>query len=107
MADIEIAREHSLGLSAARQIALQWAAQAEEKFALTCRYEQGPAGDLLRFGRPGFDGTLTVSPERFEVSARLDLMFRMFKSDIEGKMLRQFDKLLAPPPGAPAPDTPR
>ena len=45
-------------------------------------------------------------PERFEVSARLGLMFRMFKSDIEGKMLRQFDKLLAPAPGKPAAGTP-
>lgn len=106
MADIKIEREHGLGLPAARQIALKWAAQAEEKFALTCRYEEGQAGDLLRFSRPGFDGTLAVSPERFEVNARLGLMFGLFKADIEGKMLRQFDKLLAPASGKPAAGTP-
>lgn len=103
MADIQINRTHDLGLHEARQIALKWATQAEEKFALSCRYEEGPISDLLRFSRPGFDGTLAVSPERFEVKARLGLMFSLFKADIEGKIVKQFDKLLAPQPDTPAP----
>ncbi|MDQ3060484.1 MAG: polyhydroxyalkanoic acid system family protein [Pseudomonadota bacterium] len=107
MADIQIEREHGLGLREARKIALKWAAQAEEKFALTCRYEEGQAGDLLSFSRPGFDGTLTVSPERFELSASLGLMVSLFKADIEGKLLKQFDKLLAPQPDTPVPGSTR
>jgi len=40
MADIHIEREHSLGLAQARKIAFQWAEQVEEKFDMSCTYEE-------------------------------------------------------------------
>jgi putative polyhydroxyalkanoate system protein len=96
MADIQIERQHDLGLSEARKIALTWAAKAEARYALTCRYEQGQHGDQLSFSRPGVKGRLTVTPENFEFQARLGLLFSAFKEKIEDKLRTSLDKAIVP-----------
>lgn len=103
MADIQIEREHGLGLREARQVALTWAAKAEERYALTCRYEQGQHSDQFSFSRPGVKGRLTVTPERFEFQARLGLLLGAFKEKIEDKVLASLDKAMAHQPAGASP----
>lgn len=95
MADIQIEREHALGLLEARKVAFKWAEQAGEKFDLTCTYEEGTSSDLLSFSRSGVHGTLTVTGESFELSARLGFLLGAFKERIEGEIARNLDALIA------------
>lgn len=102
MADIRIERAHALGLLAARKVAFKWAEQAGEKFDMTCTYEEGITGDLLRFRRSGVNGTLTVTEDNFELSAKLGLLLGAFKKKIEGEIARNLDALLAQRPAVTA-----
>ena len=95
MADIHIEREHSLGLAQARKIAFQWAEQVEEKFDMSCTYEEGEACDEVQFTRSGVSGTLRVSAEKFELDARLGFLLGAFKERIESEIVKNLDELLA------------
>jgi len=94
MADIQIQREHALGLLQARKIAFIWAEQVEEKFNMTCTYEEGETEDLVSFSRSGVNGTLTVTMEHFELNARLGFLLGAFKEKIEGEIVKNLDALL-------------
>jgi putative polyhydroxyalkanoate system protein len=98
MADIQIQRAHALGLTRARKIAFTWAEQVEEKFDMTCTYEEGETEDLVSFSRSGVSGTLTVTQEHFELSARLGFLLGAFKEKIEGEIVKNLDALLAKKP---------
>src|SRR6478735_11337185 len=63
VADIHIVRSHTLGLAQARKLAFRWAEVAEQKLAMECTYEEGKTSDLVRFERPGADGTLKVTKD--------------------------------------------
>lgn len=95
MADIRIERAHTLGLPEARKIAFTWAAQAEEKFDMTCTYEEGQSHDLVSFARSGVAGTLTVTADRFELNARLGFLLSAFKDKIEAEIASNLDRLMA------------
>lgn len=95
MADIQIERAHTLGLPAARKIASNWVEQAGGEFNLTCTYEEGPTSDLVRFSRSGVNGTLTVTPDRFELNAKLGFLFSAFKGKIESEVEKNLDALIA------------
>lgn len=96
MADLHILRLHQLGLPKARQLALRWAEQAETDFGLQCAYAEGQQEDEVGFSRPGVDGTLMVSHDRFELNARLGFLLGAFKDRIEREIVSNFDALLAP-----------
>ena len=99
MADLHILREHTLGLQEARKIAFKWAAHAETEFGMACTYEEGALADEVCFTRSGVTGTLTVTPDKFEVNAQLGFLMGSFKTLIEGEIGRKLDKLLkATPP---------
>lgn len=95
MADIHIEREHTLGLAQARKIAFQWAEQVEEKFDMSCTYEEGATEDEVSFTRSGVSGTLKVSADLFELDARLGFLLGAFKDRIEGEIVKNLDTLLA------------
>jgi len=96
MADIHIERKHSLGLAEARKVAFKWAEQAEEKLDMECTYEEGDHADEVCFKRSGVSGTLTVTPDSFALQARLGFLLGAFKDTIEGEIVKNLDKLLAP-----------
>jgi len=100
MADIHIDREHALGLPAARQIAAQWAQQAETQFGLECNYQEGAVADVLSFSRNGIQGTLKVTEDGFELAAKLGFLFAAFKEKIEAKIIKNLDALIASKPAA-------
>ena len=104
MADIVIEREHGMDLAQARALAFQWAEQAEEKFDMVCTYEENANGqtqDEVCFSRAGVTGTLTVTPQRFELHAKLGFLLSAFKDRIETEIGRNLDELMAKAPVPP------
>jgi len=95
MADIHIHRQHGLSLLQARKMAFQWAEQVEEEFDMECTYEEGETTDEVSFKRSGVSGTLTVSPDSFELQARLGFFLGAFKEKIESEIVRNLDVLIA------------
>ncbi|MGC1175122.1 polyhydroxyalkanoic acid system family protein [Polaromonas sp.] len=95
MADIHIEREHTLGLAQARKIAFKWAEQVEEKFDMSCTYEEGTSEDEVSFTRSGVSGTLKVTEDLFELDAKLGFLLGAFKDKIEGEIVKNLDALLA------------
>jgi putative polyhydroxyalkanoate system protein len=93
--DIQITRDHTLGLAEARKIAFKWAEQAEEKFDMQCTYEEGRVSDTVSFTRSGVNGTLKVTEQAFELEARLGFLLGAFKEKIEGEIIKNLDALLA------------
>jgi putative polyhydroxyalkanoate system protein len=93
--DINIVREHDLGLAAARKLAFRWAETAEEKLGMECTYEEGKTADLVTFTRPGANGELKVTKTRFELDARLGFLLGAFKDRIESEIVKNLDLLLA------------
>ena len=95
MPDIHIAREHRLGLPAARKLAFRWAEVAEETLGMECTYEEGKTSDLVSFTRSGVNGELKVTKDSFELDARLGLILGAFKNRIESEIVKNLDELLA------------
>jgi putative polyhydroxyalkanoate system protein len=94
MPDIHIEREHALGLAKARELAFQWAQQAEQKLAMECVYEEGKTADLITFSRSGVNGELRITQDRFALDARLGFLLGAFKTRIEAEITKNLDLLL-------------
>lgn len=95
MPDIHIHREHTLGLERAREVALQWAEHAEEKFDMECTLLEGETSDTLEFKRSGVSGCLIVAPDHFELDAKLGFLLGAFSKTIEAEIEKNLDDLLA------------
>ncbi len=95
MPDIQIQREHQLGLAQARKLAFKWAETAEEKLDMECTYEEGKTEDLVTFTRSGVNGELRVTKDRFDLNARLGFILGAFKERIETEIVKNLDALLA------------
>ena len=92
MPDIQIQREHQLGLAQARKLAFKWAETAEEKLDMEFTYEEGKTADLVTFTRSGVNGELRVTKDRFDLNARLGFILGAFKERIETEIsLGTFD----------------
>ena len=97
MAELNIVREHTLGMAKARKVAFKWAEQAEQEFAMQCEYVEGPHADEVDFVRSGVKGRLLVTKDRFELSAHLGFLLGAFKGSIEAEIVKNLDALLAEP----------
>ena len=105
MTELNIVREHTLGLAKARKVAFKWAEQAEEEFAMQCEYLEGKHADEVDFVRSGVKGRLLVTKDRFELQAHLGFLLGAFKGSIEAEIVKNLDALLlesAPPKAASA-----
>lgn len=100
MSDIQIHRQHQLGLPKAREIVLQWAEKAESKFDMECTYEEGDGQDTLYFTRAGIKGSMNVCADSFDFKAELGFLVSAFKSKIEAELVEQLDSLLEAAPAA-------
>jgi putative polyhydroxyalkanoate system protein len=96
MSDLHILRDHALGLAKARKIAFKWAEHAEQEFGMNCTYEEGDAQDRVCFTRSGFNGSLLVTKDKFELNAKLGFLVGAFKGRIESEIVKNLDDLLAP-----------
>ena len=102
MADIHIHRMHTLGLAKARDIAFKWAEDVEQKLDMACTYEKGKTEDCVSFKRPGFNGTLMVTQDGFELNVKLGFLVGAFKDKIEAEISKNLDALLVKPAKKPA-----
>ncbi len=102
MADIEIHRDHGLGLVAARRAAEQMAADLGRKFDVRGSWQ----GDTLRFERPGVSGFVMLTDKDLRVSISLGFLLKAMKASIEKLIHQELETLFtAPAPRVPA--TPR
>ena len=91
MADIEIRREHALGLAGARKAADEMATHLGRKFGL-----QGDwAGNTLHFDRPGVNGSLAVTATGIHLSVTLGFLLKAMRAPIERAVHEELDALFA------------
>jgi putative polyhydroxyalkanoate system protein len=96
MPELNIEREHSLGLDGARLVAERWREQAEQDWGMTCASEPGEALDRMRFERSGVSGELCVSATRFDLQIKLGFLLGAYSGKIEEKIQANLDALLGP-----------
>jgi putative polyhydroxyalkanoate system protein len=94
MPDINIRREHGLGLAQARKIAWAWAEEVETKFDMECTVLEGETSDTVEFKRSGVHGTLIVAPDHFDLNAKLGFLLGAFSKTIEHEIEKNLDTLL-------------
>jgi putative polyhydroxyalkanoate system protein len=95
--DIKIHRDHSLGLPRAREVAWEWAEQAEAKFDMECTVIEGQTSDTVEFTRSGVSGRLIVAADHFDLEAKLGFLLGAFAKTIEAEITKNLDALLAQP----------
>ena len=95
MPDIHIHRNHALGLAKAREVALQWAEEAEKKFDMECTILEGDTSDTVEFTRSGVKGELVVAPDHFQLDAKLGFLLGAFSKTIETEIENNLDALLS------------
>jgi putative polyhydroxyalkanoate system protein len=102
VADINIHREHSLGLAKARKVAWRWAEDVEKKFGMECSVLEGETSDTVSFTRSGVNGELIVAADHFDLKAKLGFLLGAFSKTIEAEILKNLDTLLAKNEARPA-----
>lgn len=95
MSDLHIHRQHQLGLSKAREIALRWAEDAEAQFDMECTILEGETSDTVEFTRSGVRGQMIVAADHFELTATLGFLFKAFAGKFQDEVSRQLDAALA------------
>ena len=94
MPDIQIHRQHTLGLAKARKVAWQWAEAVEEKFDMSCTVIEGETSDTVEFTRSGVQGRLIVAPDHFDLEAKLGFLLGAFSATIQSEIEKNLDNLL-------------
>jgi putative polyhydroxyalkanoate system protein len=97
VADIEIRRIHDLGLKDARTAAERMAVELGRKFDLKGDW----AGNVLKFERPGVNGSLSVGETDVRLSVTLGFLLKAMKGSIERAIESELDSLFAGPSARP------
>ena len=95
MADLNLHRDHTLGLARARKVALKWAEDVEAKLDMECTIIEGDDEDVLEFKRSGVDGRMIVAATFFDLEAKLGFLLKPFLGTIEAEVRKQLDEALA------------
>ena len=95
MADLNLHRDHTLGLARARKVALKWAEDVEKKLEMECTIIEGDDEDVLEFKRSGVDGRMVVAATFFDLEAKLGFLLKPFLAKIEAEAAKQLDGALA------------
>jgi putative polyhydroxyalkanoate system protein len=88
MPKIDIRRPHQLSLSEARAVVDKVAARMHEKFGMEGQWQ----GDILRFSRPGVNGSIAVASDVIHVTAELGMMLAPLKGMVEQEIRRKLDE---------------
>ncbi|HOM14163.1 MAG TPA: polyhydroxyalkanoic acid system family protein [Rubrivivax sp.] len=97
MSTIDIRREHTQSLAAAKKHADAMAADLAEEFSLESAWQ----GNELHFSRSGVKGVMKVAKDHVHVTAKLGLLVALLKGQIEKRLLAHFDEVF-PLPGSKA-----
>jgi putative polyhydroxyalkanoate system protein len=91
MADIDISREHNLGLKAARVAADKMAEHLGQRFGLEGDWD----GNTLAFQRPGVTGSLAIDDRSLRLIVNLGFLLKAMRPSIEKAVLHELDALFA------------
>lgn len=91
MADIDIKRNHDLGMKAAREAADRMAGDLAKKFGLS----GGWTGNTHHFDRPGVTGSLVLTDKHLHLTVKLGLLLGMMRGPLEAAIVRELDSLFA------------
>jgi putative polyhydroxyalkanoate system protein len=91
MAAISIVQAHSLSQEQARAAAQQVADKLASDYQLACKWD----GDVLKFGRSGVEGALTLQGQRAEMAITLGFPMSAFSAAIEAKVADKMRKVFA------------
>ena len=94
MADINIHRDHALGLAKTRKIAWAWAEEVEQKLQMECTVIEGQTSDTVEFTRSGVSGRLIVAADHFDLEAKLGFLLGAFSGTIESEITKNLDAML-------------
>ena len=95
MADLNLHRDHTLGLARARKVAFEWAEHVEAELDMECTIIEGDDEDVLEFKRSGVDGRMVVAATFFDLEAKLGFLLKPFLATIEAEVSKQLDEALA------------
>lgn len=90
MADIEIKREHSLGVDGATERLRSIEPKLRDKFGVTLVWE----GDRAQVKGKGVSGDVSVDAQSVGLSLKLGLMLKPLKGKIRESIERSVDKAL-------------
>lgn len=90
MSEIHVKRAHSLPLSHAKKIAQKAADNLAEEYALKSVWDE----DTLNFERTGLSGQMRVTSSEIDLTVKLGLLLRPFKSKFENHIAHRLDELL-------------
>jgi putative polyhydroxyalkanoate system protein len=91
MADIDIERNHKLGLQELRRRLGTLEEKLQERYGAKVQWR----GDEADIKGPGFTGTLHLAEERVAVALKLNFVMRPLAGKIREAMEKQVDKALA------------
>ncbi len=91
MADIDIRREHDLGLAAARVAAERMAEHLGRRFDLKGSW----SGNTLSFSRPGVTGSLAIAAGHLHLTVALGFLLKALRGSIERAVHEELDELFA------------
>lgn len=94
MSDLNIARNHNLGLDKARKMTDDWIQSAESDYGMKCDLTRTDDKDVVMFKRSGVKGELVTTATSFEMKAKLGFLFKSFLPKIEQQINKNLDELL-------------
>jgi len=89
--DIDITREHAVGIDKTRHKVEELAQKLKNDFAVTCHWN----GNTLHFNRRMVEGYINVEDTCVRIRVKLGLAFKPMKGEIQNKINRYMDKVIA------------
>jgi putative polyhydroxyalkanoate system protein len=91
MSKIHLAREHHLGLNAARAEVERIAARVRDEYGADYHWTD----DVLHFKRSGLSGQIAVTETTMDLTIKLGLLLSPMKSQLEARLTKKVDEALS------------
>ena len=97
MADIDLRRQHGLGLAGARAAADEMLGHLARRFGLQGAWQ----GNILEFERPGLKGALALTARELHLTVTLGFLLSTMKGTLERAVTDELDQLFTRKKGSP------
>lgn len=89
--DIDITREHAVGLDKTRSRVEEFVQKLENDFAVNCHWDN----NTVHFNRRMVEGYINVEETSVRIRVKLGLAFKPMKGEIQKKINRYMDKVIS------------